>query len=229
MKNFKTWKSISATLLAATLVTTTSTQVLANDTVKVETPTFETVNLQEALKNVKDENVSSADLEVISSVVPVGYLANNIFVLSMNLEKITNPNAKEALTRNIERAIARWEAKQKLKNPIVETPKEEVVVTTPKTEPKEEAKVPAPVVDKDAEKLALKKAEYEKKKAEKLAKIEAQNAAAIAKAKELKAAAIARAEAQKAEALAKAEAYKAKKEAHKAKHGNKHEEHKAKH
>ncbi|MET1013429.1 MAG: hypothetical protein ABWX61_02835, partial [Paenisporosarcina sp.] len=92
MKNFKTWKSISATLLAATLVTTTSTQVLANDTVKVETPTFETVNLQEALKNVKDENVSSADLEVISSVVPVGYLANNIFVLSMNLEKITNPN-----------------------------------------------------------------------------------------------------------------------------------------
>ncbi|MDX1772012.1 MAG: hypothetical protein R3328_10825, partial [Planococcaceae bacterium] len=95
MKNLKTWKSISATLLAATLVTSTSAQVLANDTEKVDT-SYETVNLQEALENVKEENVSSADLEVISSVVPVGYLANNIFALSMNLEKISNPRAKEA-------------------------------------------------------------------------------------------------------------------------------------
>ena len=67
MKNLKTWKSISATLLAATLVTSTSA-VLANDTEKVDT-TYETVNLQEALENVKDDKtLTSADLEVISSV-----------------------------------------------------------------------------------------------------------------------------------------------------------------
>lgn len=233
MKNLKTWKSISATLLAATLVTSTSAQVFANDTEKVDT-SYETVNLQEALENVKEENVSSADLEVISSVVPVGYLANNIFALSMNLEKISNPRAKEALQKNIERAIARWEAKQKAEEvpptpeeettPTEEettTPEEEVVtvpedvVTTPETEEeetKEEEKVVSPpVVAPDAEKLALKKAEYEAKKAEKLAKMEAKKAAAIAKA-----------EAKKAEELAKAEA-------HKAKHENKHEERKAKH
>lgn len=236
MKNLKTWKSISATLLAATLVTSTSAQVLANDTEKVDT-TYETVNLKEAFENVKEDNTSSADLEVISSVVPVGYLANNIFALSMNLEKISNPRAKEALQKNIERAIARWEAKQKAEEvpttpeeettPTEEetsTPEEEVVIvpedveTTPETEEeeteqteqKEEKVVAPPVVAQDAEKLALKKAEYEAKKAEKLAKMEAKKAAAIAKAEEKKAAALAKAA------------------AHKAKHENKHEERKAK-
>lgn len=234
MKNLKTWKSISATLLAATLVTSTSAQVLANDTEKVDT-SYETVNLQEALENVKEDNITSEDLEVISSVVPVGYLANNIFALSMNLEKISNPRAKEALQKNIERAIARWEAKQKLEEvpttpeeettPTEEetpTPEEEVVtvpedvVATPETdetetEQKEVTVVATPVVAPDAEKLALKKAEDEAKKAERLAKAEAKKAAAIAKA-----------EAKKAAALAKAEA-------HKAKHESKHEDRKAKH
>lgn len=243
MKNLKTWKSISATLLAATLVTSTSAQVLANDTEKVDT-SYETVNLQEALENVKEENVSSADLEVISSVVPVGYLANNIFALSMNLEKISNPRAKEALQKNIERAIARWEAKQKAEEvpttpeeettpPEEETttPEEEVVtvpedvVTTPETEEEEteqEEKVVAPpVVAPDAEKLALKKAEYEAKKAEKLAKMEAKKAAALAKAEEKKAAALAKAAAHKAKHESKHEDRKAKHEDRKSKHENK--------
>lgn len=228
MKNLKTWKSISATLLAATLVTSTSAQVLANDTEKVDT-SYETVNLQEALENVKEENVSSADLEVISSVVPVGYLANNIFALSMNLEKISNPRAKEALQKNIERAIARWEAKQKAEEvpttpeeettPTEEettTPEEEVVtvpkdvVTTPETEEEveeevttSETEVTTPVVEEkeeleDAEKKALKKAEIAAKKAEKAAEIAAHKAAMKAKAEEKKAAAQAKAEAKKA-------------------------------
>ncbi len=247
MKNLKTWKSISATLLAATLVTSTSAQVLANDTEKVDT-SYETVNLQEALENVKEDNASSADLEVISSVVPVGYLANNIFALSMNLEKISNPRAKEALQKNIERAIARWEAKQKAEEvpttpeeettPTEEettTPEEEVVtvpedvVTTPETEEEqaeeeaeEEKVVSPPVVAPDAEKLALKKAEYEAKKAEKLAKMEAKKAAALAKAEAKKAAALAKAEAHKAK-------HESKREDRKEKHERKHEERKAKH
>lgn len=239
MKNLKTWKSISATLLAATLVTSTSAQVLANDTEKVDT-TYETVNLQEALENVKEENVSSADLEVISSVVPVGYLANNIFALSMNLEKISNPRAKEALQKNIERAIARWEAKQKAEEvpttpeeettPTEEettTPEEEVVtvpedvVTTPETEEEEvttpETEATTPVDEEkeeleDAEKKDLKKAEIAAKKAEKLAEIAAHKAAVKAKAEEKKAAAQAKAEEKKAAAQAKAEAKKAKHE-----------------
>ncbi len=228
MKNLKTWKSISATLLAASLVTSTSAQVLANDTEKVDT-SYETVNLQEALENVKEENVSSADLEVISSVVPVGYLANNIFALSMNLEKISNPRAKEALQKNIERAIARWEAKEKAEEvpttpeeestPSEEettSPEEEVVtvtedvVTTPEVEEDEEivvttpeTEVTTPVVEvkeelKDAEKKALKKAEIAAKKAEKLAEIAAHKAEVKAKAEAKKAAAKAKAEAKKA-------------------------------
>lgn len=233
MKNLKTWKSISATLLAATLVTSTSAQVLANDTEKVDA-SYETVNLQEALENVKNDNVSSTDLEVISSVVPVGYLANNIFALSMNLEKISNPRAKEALQKNIERAIARWEAKQKAEE-VPTTPEEEKEETptpedetTPETEVEEveeveevvttsETAVATPVVvdeeeKEDAEKKALKKAEKEAKKAEKLAKIAAHKAAVKAKAEEKKAAAQAKAEAKKAAGLAKAEAKKAKNE-----------------
>lgn len=228
MKNLKTWKSISATLLAASLVTSTSAQVLANDTEKVDT-SYETVNLQVALENVKEENVSSADLEVISSVVPVGYLANNIFALSMNLEKISNPRAKEALQKNIERAIARWEAKEKAEEvpttpeeestPSEEettSPEEEVVtvtedvVTTPEVEEDEEivvttpeTEVTTPVVEvkeelEDAEKKALKKAEIAAKKAEKLAEIAAHKAEVKAKAEAKKAAAKAKAEAKKA-------------------------------
>ncbi len=228
MKNLKTWKSISATLLAASLVTSTSAQVLANDTEKVDT-SYETVNLQEALENVKEENVSSADLEVISSIVPVGYLANNIFALSMNLEKISNPRAKEALQKNIERAIARWEAKEKAEEvpttpeeestPSEEettSPEEEVVtvtedvVTTPEVEEDEEivvttpeTEVTTPVVEvkeelEDAEKKALKKAEIAAKKAEKLAEIAAHKAEVKAKAEAKKAAAKAKAEAKKA-------------------------------
>lgn len=247
MKNLKTWKSISATLLAATLVTSTSAQVLANDTEKVDA-SYETVNLQEALENVKNDNVSSTDLEVISSVVPVGYLANNIFALSMNLEKISNPRAKEALQKNIERAIARWEAKQKAEEvpttpeeekeetPTPEdetTPEEEVVTvpevdeTTPETEVEEveevvttsETAVTTPVVvDEEEQEDAEKKA---LKKAEK----EAKKAAKEAKIAAHKAAVKAKAEEKKAAAQAKAEAKKAaglaKAEAKKAKNENK--------
>lgn len=170
----KNWKSISAILLAGVLVTSTAGQVLANDEEKeVDTSKFETVNLEDALESVKDETATGKDLEAISSIVPMGYLANNIFALSNNLEKISNPKAKEALRKNIERAIARWEAKI---NAEVET-SEEDVTTTPDSD--EETTVTEKHEDqlKKEEKKVLKKAERlaraEAKKAAKLAKAEA--------------------------------------------------------
>ena len=246
MKNLKTWKSISATLLAATLVTSTSAQVLANDTEKVDA-SYETVNLQEALENVKNDNVSSTDLEVISSVVPVGYLANNIFALSMNLEKISNPRAKEALQKNIERAIARWEAKQKAEE-VPTTPEEEKEETpTPEDETTPEEVVTVPEVDETALESDVEEVEEvvttsetavttpvildeeekedAEKKALKKAEKEAKKAEKLAKIAAHKAAVKAKAEEKKAAAQAKAEAKKAaglaKAEAKKAKNENK--------
>jgi hypothetical protein len=139
----KHWKSISATLLAASLVTTST--VWANETEKVDSTNFDTVNLQDALENVKEETATPADLEVITSIIPVGYVANNITALSLNLEKISNPTAKEAIRKNIERAIARWEAKNKPEDEVVVTPEDEVVVT-PEVE---EEVTPTPVPEEE--------------------------------------------------------------------------------
>lgn len=216
----KHWKSISATLLAATLVTSTAGQAWADETEKVDSSTFETVDLQEALENVKDETVTSEDLEVISSIVPVGYIANNITALSLNLEKISNPRAKEALQKNIDRAIARWEAKNKVEEeetevetpvvvvpPIVELPTTEEDEVTPTPEAEEVTPVAVVSEDEETETEDEEKtdAEKEAKKAEIAAKKEAKKAEIAAKK-----------EAKKAEIAEKKEAKKAEKEERKA-------------
>lgn len=107
-------KKISASLLAVGLLTSISVSALANETSKVDTTNFETVNLQEALGNLKEKTATVEDLGTISSNLPNGYLANNIFALSMNLEKISNPNAKAALQKNIDKAVAKWEEKSRI-------------------------------------------------------------------------------------------------------------------
>jgi len=230
----KHWKSISATLLAASLVTSTAGQAWADETEKVDSSTFDTVNLQEALKNVKDDTVTSEDLKVIASIVPVGYMANNITALSLNLEKISNPRAKEALQKNIDRAIARWEAENKVEEKIeVETP---VVVVPPIVElpTTEEEVTPVAVVNedevedenenKDEEKT---EAEKEAKKAEIASKKEAKKAEIAAKKEAKKAEITAKKEVKKAEKAAekeaKKEAKKAEKEERKANKEAKHE------
>lgn len=223
MNEMKHWKSISATLLAASLVTATTGQAWANETEKVDSTTFETVDLQEALENVKDETTTVEDIEVITSIIPVGYIANNITALSLNLEKISNPRAKEALQKNIERAIARWEAKNKVEEePEVETPEEDEVVVTPEEEevtptpeegvtstPEEEV---TPTPETEEEPVVVSEEDEEKTEAKKAAK----KAEHLAKAAEKKAAGLAKAEAKKAEAAAKKEAKKVEKEERKA-------------
>ncbi|MFX3674302.1 MAG: hypothetical protein ACE3JQ_07635 [Paenisporosarcina sp.] len=217
----KHWKSISATLLAASLVTTST--AWANETEKVDSTTFETVNLQDAVENVKEETATSEDLEVIASIVPVGYIANNITALSLNLEKISNPRAKEALQKNIERAIARWEAKNKVEEePEVVTPEEDEVVVTPEEEvtPTPEAEVtPSPETEEEPVVVSEEDEDEEKTDAEKAAK----KAETLAKAAEKKAAGLAKAEAKKVEAAAKKEAKKVEKEERKANKEAKHE------
>jgi hypothetical protein len=126
----KNWKKASAAILAAGLITTSASQVWANETEKVDSPDLETVTIQDALENLKEDNVSAKDLEVITSIVPTGYTANNIFALSKNLEKVSNPNAKAALQKNIDKALAKWESN----NPEVEVPEVPEVPETPEVE-----------------------------------------------------------------------------------------------
>lgn len=59
-------KKLSAAALATGLLASTSIQVLANETEKVNSTNFETVNLQDALNNVKNEITSIEDLQLIS-------------------------------------------------------------------------------------------------------------------------------------------------------------------
>lgn len=117
-------KKISAALLATGLLASTSIQVFADDTEKVDTSTFETVNLQDALTNVKNETTSLEDLQMIVANIPVGLTANNIFALSTNIEKISNPQAKSALQKNLEKALAKYEEKNKQEE-STETPVED--------------------------------------------------------------------------------------------------------
>jgi len=110
----KKWKKVSAAVLAAGLVTSSAGQVWANDTDKVDSSKVAITDLQQALENVKGQDVSAKDLDVISSIVPAGYTANNIFALSKNLEKVSNPKAKAALQKNIDKALAKWAEKNKV-------------------------------------------------------------------------------------------------------------------
>jgi hypothetical protein len=122
-------KKISAVFLATGLIASTSIHVLANNTEKVDTSNFETVNLQDALTSLKNESTSLEDLQVIVANIPAGLSSNNIFSLSTNIEKINNPQAKSTLQMNLDKAIAKYEEKNKQEDPI-ETPvvKEETEV-----------------------------------------------------------------------------------------------------
>jgi hypothetical protein len=84
-------KKICAAVLATGLLASTSIQVLANETEKVDSSSFETVNLQDALNNVKNELTSIVDLQQIVANIPAGLFTNNIFALSTNIEKINHP------------------------------------------------------------------------------------------------------------------------------------------
>jgi hypothetical protein len=208
----KKFQKISAAVLATGLVASTSLHAFANDTEKVDSSNFETVNLQDALNNLKDQSTSVEDLQTISTNIPLGYLANNLFALSLNIEKINNPTAKAAIQRNIEKAIAKWEEENKEENPSTEEPTaeekaalEKVALEKAEEEAKEEAK--------KAEELAA----IEAAKAKKEAEIAAEKAAYEAKLAEQQAAK----EAKKAEKEAKKEERKAKKQQRKDEHNAK--------
>lgn len=198
----KKFQKISAALLATGLVASTSIPAFANDTVKVDSSNFETVNLQDALNNLKEQTTSVEDLQTISTNIPLGYLANNIFALSLNIEKINNPTAKAALQRNLDKAIAKWEEKNKEEIPTTET--------TPSDEATEPAQTDEDTVESDKEKTETEK-DSEVVKAEKKA------------AKEVK-------KAEKAvEKQERKDAHHAKKQERKNTHHAKKEEHKASH
>ena len=206
----KNWKKASAAILAAGLITTSAGQVWANETEKVESPKVVESNIQEALENVEDGTVSAQDLEVISSIVPTGYTANNIFALSKNIEKVSNPKAKAALQKNIDKALAKWEEKNTEETEVPEVPEVPEVETpeVPDVEtPEEDSEVPVVKASEvDAEVKAELKSEQ---KAATLAKVEENKAEARVKDEEKKVAAQAKAEEKKVEAQAKAEEKKA--------------------
>lgn len=205
----KNWKKASAAIIAAGLITTSAGQVWANETEKAETANPEEINLQDTVETVEEETVSIEDLQVIASIVPPGYTANNIFALSKNLEKISNPNAKAAIQKNIDKALAEWAEKNEetevpeVEVPEVETPEVEVPeVEAPETETPE---VETPEVETPEVEVPETEVEDEKTAEEQAAKVAAKQAAALAKAEEKKAAAIARAEEKKAAAITRAE------------------------
>ena len=85
--------------------------MLAIETEKVNSTNFETVNLEDALNNVKNEITSIEDLQLIAESIPVGFFTNNIFALSNNIEKINHPQVMLALQKNLEKAIGKYEEK----------------------------------------------------------------------------------------------------------------------
>ena len=174
----KNWKKVSAAILAAGLITTSAGQVWANENDNTD---LEAVNLP--TENVNDETVTVEDLELVASIVPAGYTANNIFALSKNLEKISNPKAKTALQKNIDKALAKWEAnKEETELPEVETPETETPeVEAPETE--------VPVVETPETEVPV--VETPVTKAPEVKEVKAQKTAALAKAEEKKLAGLA--------------------------------------
>ena len=209
----KKLKKISAILLTTGLIASTSIHVLANNTEKVDTSNFETVNLQDALTRVKNESTQLEDLQVIVANIPVGLSSNNIFALSTNIEKINNPQAKSTLQKNLEKAIAKYEEKNKQKDSL-ETPvvKEETVVEESASEVEEtdvEKNVPETKemkIDKTEKQLA-----HELKKAEKKAAKEARKAAGLLEKQKRKAVQKAKKEEHKTSKQVKKEERKASK------------------
>lgn len=72
---------IGKALLAIGFLSSTSIQVLETDTEKVDSSSFETVNLQYTLNNVKNELTSIEDLQLIVANFPAGLFTNNICTL----------------------------------------------------------------------------------------------------------------------------------------------------
>lgn len=71
--------------------------------------------------------------------IPEGYTAGNLTALAKAYEQAGNPTAKAAIKRNMERSIAKWESKQ----PVAETPEEEVKEEAPATEDTTKVEEPA--------------------------------------------------------------------------------------
>ena len=194
----KKFKKISAAVLATGLLASTSIQVLANETEKVDTSNFETVNLQDALNNVKNELTSIEDLQLIVANIPTGLFTNNIFALSTNIEKINNPRAKLALQKNLEKAIGKYEEKTAEEatedtteeGSVTETP---VVVVPETTEEETEVEKSAPETeetesDETETEKAVKLVEKQERKAAQQAKKEERKAEQQVKKEEHKAA-----------------------------------------
>lgn len=160
---------ISSAVLAFGLISSSTIQVLANDTERVDSSSFETVNLQDALLNVKEETTTVEDLQTIATSIPSGYVSNNLFALAQNIEKISNPKAKAALQKNIDKAIKKWEEKNKTELPttdegIVEGENSvETDVETTKADAPAPEKVEVPKKEKPVAKEAKKAAKAEKK------------------------------------------------------------------
>jgi hypothetical protein len=120
------------------------------EVVKVDDKEKENVIAAETEEDVttdtdKEDGTTESDKEEATETdknelpeIPEGYTAGNLAALAKAYEKAGNPTAKAAIKRNMERSIAKWESKQ----PVVETPEEEVKEEAPVTE--EPAKVEEP-------------------------------------------------------------------------------------
>lgn len=188
------FKKTGAALLVATMTVTGASYAWANENL------FDTVDLNKVLNQKETETVEvpkTSTPDTVTSVVttgdtvgmdieiPEGYNAGNLVALSKAYENAGNENAKAAIKRNAERAIAKFEAKQaetpkpiKSEEPIQTEPKKEdpivqpPVMEQPKTEkPVTETPVVKPEkepVVKETEKQAkkeIKQAEKEERKA----------------------------------------------------------------
>ena len=149
----KKHKKISAAVLATGLLASTSLPAWANETEKMDSSNFETVNLQDAFGHVKDKTTTVEDLQMIFSNIPLGYFANNIFALSLNLEKVRNPIAKAALQKNMDKAIVKWEEKNQTSDKTMDSLENKATnpVQTVDAEVKDKLPEPEKVVSNDVE------------------------------------------------------------------------------
>lgn len=184
------FKKTGAALLVATMTVTGASYAWANENL------FDTVDLNKVLNQKETETVEVPKTSTPDTVTPVvttgdtvgmdieipeGYNAGNLVALSKAYENAGNENAKAAIKRNAERAIAKFEAKQaetpkpiKSEEPIQTEPKKEdpivqpPVMEQPKTEkPVTETPVVKPVEKEPVVKATEKQAKKEIKQAEK--------------------------------------------------------------
>lgn len=129
----KTWKKAGAAVLVAGLTISGASYVWADEKArepidlsqlkeeasdKVSTDTQEEVTTPDTTEEPKNDDTAkeietskdSATIELPK--IPEGYDAGNLAALAKAYEKVQNPTAKAAILRNMERAIAKWEAKQ---------------------------------------------------------------------------------------------------------------------